>query len=1079
MKTIKLYQYCKPIATLVLWVCASLLGSASAAVIASTDFEPYVNSGDSVPWDLNSVVQEGVSGNHLYTTAEYDPDGANYRKTTARRDFIYSVVNNPSVLNPKYLDLDDPMLVIQYGGTMTRMTPFLNYDVSGLKTGTRFTITVEYYALNSTLTNGTPLSFKFSIDPNGYGSSDYDTYLGQTSAPQVTTPQVKQTLKITGTVLKRDMSLAFLFPDYGKEEGYAIGITKITVEGTLDPIARSNQGTEACKGEQTLLFLDKEYNATTYSWQRYDGGTWKEIGTKKSLLYEMQEDETFRCLVDGAPSNELEVKSIMCCEQNGKPASRRTLMWETFGRFTGAHTYLDRDGVATSTPATWPGYWADVSYDLPGHIFDDGKTQCTECKSGKTPGKVDDGYYAIVVPAPNGYALPDGNTANWMKGVSADHTSIITGESNSAALAINVDFYYTGPVFEAEFPDICTGKTVFYEAWFANLSAGGTSYPPIITVRVVDSRDGTVLHEQADVQASMSGGWQRVNGQFELSGSGTRSVKLEVLSTNGSGNTTDQSYWQSGNDLILDDIKFMVCSPPSLEAYSDISTFAKDSTICSDMEFVIDAPESEMLKNFFGGNHKFLFQYSGDLGNTWRNISGLEARNEFTIDTKNYTDDKMQFRVVVATPDVLDEFVNDPNKADIDDACRNYSITEPFTITRAGDLDLGAPVTASACVDAAVTLNAPSSIDFTQVIAWGWTNEAGGAVVALSDDRDNLSYEIAHKSDEKEIYYFVAQTADGCQGKRKYEIDVKPTVEFDYDKVEDCGLTTFKIVSKTPDDATFVWTYNGDDYTGDEFTYDETMLSPNEEPTARKYVELQGSATGYCDNSDNAYQFILEPIPGKPAATSPSLSFVVEAGSMASVKAAATAEPNHTLEWIEVAESVTQEPASGWSSAEPFVSRDVDSTYFFFVRQVNQYGCPGPAEKVHVTVSSSPLPIAIDTVVCVNSSVKITDLVHPTDAIYELLWYDNNVTPDGSGSLVEPTVQTDVPGKYPFYVTQRSTVSPYPESKIQTVVVEVVGVYEPDTAGNTYHYCANDPAVSLVAREKKDESMSYYADAMM
>ena len=174
MKTEKLCQYCKPIATLVLWVCVSLWSSASAAVIASTDFSPYVNSGDSVPWDLNSVVQEGVSGNHLSTTAEYDPDAANYRKTTAHRDFIYSVVNNPSILNSTYLDEDDPMLVIQYGGAMEPMTPFLTYDVSGLKTGTKFNITVEYYVLNSKLTVGTPLSFKFSIDPNGRGICDWN-----------------------------------------------------------------------------------------------------------------------------------------------------------------------------------------------------------------------------------------------------------------------------------------------------------------------------------------------------------------------------------------------------------------------------------------------------------------------------------------------------------------------------------------------------------------------------------------------------------------------------------------------------------------------------------------------------------------------------------------------------------------------------------------------------------------------------------------------------------------------------------------------------------------------------------------
>ena len=1075
---------------LVLGTCASLWVDVSAAVIAESDFSPFVNSGDSVPWNINSVKQGGTSGNHLSTTLEYEPDGTKYRKTTGTKSFIYSVVNNPSVLSPQYVDVDDPMFVMQCGtgvdGEAYKNKTFFEYCFSGMKPGENFTVTIECYMLNKPETNGP--NMHFMLDVLDLTSEDVRSYtvdgapVSSSQGDVELTSQKKHKVTITTKAKKRDACVIIKYPYYGMVAGYALGITSIKVEGAFDPIVRSSLGLEPCKGEQTILSLDKEYNASTYSWQRKNGDTWEEIGTSKNLMYEMQQDEVFQCIVDGYPSNELELKTGVCCEKTvdgvTQAASRRTLLWETFGHFTGPHTYVDRDGNVTNLPTTWPEYWADVSYDLPGHIFDDGKTKCTECKSGKDPGQVNDGYYAIVIPTPEGYIMPDGNHASWMKGVSHDRTSVVTGEANSAALAINVDFDYDGLVFEAEFPDICTGVTVFYETFFANLSAGTTNYPPIITIRVVDS-DGNVLHEKADVEADMFGGWQQVKGEFILSGSGTRSVKLQVLSSNGSG-SNNMDYWNNGNDLILDDIKFMVCSPPSLEAYSDINTFAKDSTICSEMDFTIDAPVSTLLENFFGGKHKFLFQYSGDLGQTWTNISGLEDTNELSINTANYTSDKMQFRVVAATPDVLNEFVNDPNKADFDDACRNYSITEPFTITRAGDLDLGATAKTSACVNATVTLNAPSSIDFTEVVAWGWTDEAGSAVVALSDDQDNLSYEIAHKSDEKEVYYFIAQTADGCQGKRKYEVDVKPTVDFTYDKVQECGVTTFTITSKTPSDAAFVWEYNGDPYPGDEFVFDETMLATGEDPTRNKAVLLTGTATGYCDNADNAYQFILEPIPGEPAVTSPSLSFVMEAGSKASAKDAATAEPDHTLEWVEVAESVTQEPASGWSSDEPFVSLDVDSTYYFFVRQVNKFGCPGPAEKVHVTVSSSPLPIVMDTVVCVNDLVKITDLVSPTDpSVYELHWYDDKVTPNGSGSLVEPSVPTDKPGVYEFYVTQQSTVPPFPESKLQTVTVEVVGVYEPDTVGNTYHYCSDDTPVDLVAKLNKDESKSYYADEVV
>ena len=134
MKTIKLYQYCRPIATLVLWVCASLLGSASAAVIVETNFDPKVNPGDSIPWDLISVKQGGISGNALSSSATYSGDGKNYRTgATNKLDFVYCVTNNPSILNPDYMETDESICVIQYAGTMAPMTSFFTYDFGGLK----------------------------------------------------------------------------------------------------------------------------------------------------------------------------------------------------------------------------------------------------------------------------------------------------------------------------------------------------------------------------------------------------------------------------------------------------------------------------------------------------------------------------------------------------------------------------------------------------------------------------------------------------------------------------------------------------------------------------------------------------------------------------------------------------------------------------------------------------------------------------------------------------------------------------------------------------------------------------------
>ncbi|MBR4815344.1 MAG: hypothetical protein IKZ67_07765, partial [Paludibacteraceae bacterium] len=853
-----------------LGTCASLWVDVSAAVIAATDFDAKVYPGDSIPWDLVSVKQEGVSGNTLTSNYTYSGDGKNYRTgRTGNIDKVYCVTNNPSVLNPDYMEADDAMCVIQYAGHMEQLDPLFTYNFGGLKEGENFTITFECYYLNppSTPTNyRDPLGFVACITPNpvdeNQATSLFTYKVSSGDAPQVeartgatfhlasASSQKKVTVTISGKATARDMALTLRIPSYGAVEGYALGITSIKVEGTIDPIARSSQGKTVCEGEQTVLSLDRNYNASSYVWQRKVGNSWQDIGTSKSLIYEINNDETFQCLVDGVASNKLELKSIVCCvSEDGKPTSRQTLLWETFGRFNDGHTYVDKDGNVSTTPSTWTEYRQNVSYTIPSHGFDNGVDLCSPnctCNNDKL-GVVDDGYYAIVTPTPTGFPCkPEhqyGGFVTWMNGVDADHTSEITGESRGGALAINVDAGYKGVVFEAEFPHICEGKDIFYEVFFAN-ATGGTENSPMLTVKILDAVTGELLDEVADIEAKQGGGWTPLvndpdigtQKRFYLAGSGERTIKMQVLSTSGPDNNPD--YWKHGNDVIIDDIKFMVCSPPSLEAYSDINTLAKDSTICSETDFTIDAPITDLLENFFGHNEKFLFQYSGDMGQTWTNISGLMDVNEFKINTGDYSSNKMQFRVVVATPDVLDAFLTEPNKADITNACRNYSITEPFTITRAGDLDLGAPVTTSACVNATVPLNAPSSIDFTEVVAWGWTDEAGSAVVALSDDQDNLSYEIAHKSDEKEVYYFIAQTADGCNGKRKYEVDVKPTVDFTYDKVEECGVTTIKITSKTPSDAAFVWEYNGDSYPGDEFVFDETMLATGEDPTRNKAVLL-------------------------------------------------------------------------------------------------------------------------------------------------------------------------------------------------------------------------------------------------
>ena len=84
-------------------------------------------------------------------------------------------------------------------------------------------------------------------------------------------------------------------------------------------------------------------------------------------------------------------------------------------------------------------------------------------------GQVNDGTYAIVVPTANGYNLGGNQFATWMSGVSSDHTSSVTGVDNGGAMFINVNLNYSGPVFEAQFDGICSGKEIFLAPYFHNL----------------------------------------------------------------------------------------------------------------------------------------------------------------------------------------------------------------------------------------------------------------------------------------------------------------------------------------------------------------------------------------------------------------------------------------------------------------------------------------------------------------------------------------------------------------------------------------------------------------------------------
>nr|MCR5497757.1 hypothetical protein [Paludibacteraceae bacterium] len=720
-----------------------------------------------------------------------------------------------------------------------------------------------------------------------------------------------------------------------------------------------------------------------------------------------------------------------------------------------------------------------------------------------------------------------------------DHTDKFKGTGKmGACLFVNAvkGDYSNSPyrIYHEDIPGLCDHTNLTVKCWINTFSDGANDVA--IQIRVYEPSNPNNFQQSQIVRkkANGSSAWVEVTlDEISIDGD---VLSFDILDY--SSNANDQ-----GDDLLLDDIRVYACSSPKVNLYFDLPTADKDSTTCDGDDIVLHAEESLMLKNYYTSHGEvklaYYYQYTTEdpekesTKKTWKTINTTPTKDTAfseNIETlvKDWKDRNpspagtfppLYFRVVAGNIDKLTDkgpnFYYNP-----DDPCSNYTVSDPIPLT----------ISCPSCTEpldpkisaSGGTVDTRSKMKTVHLCRGETTTLSSNDVKSKDkndDDYDNFRI-TWHKDKSTAVALHTVN-----KGTKADDIDVS------WDNVSADGSMYILLVhdnfentagTHSCDKADTIMIY------GDTVPVAPVLKIPafceglaSDNDGVKQYIrDISSKLSGYTETIEDAaggqtnLSRFLTVLDGLSASNSPvtfsiyvtddvtkcvsdtldftvtineipvvpntkDVDFVMEEGKTHSLDTAASVtEATYKLQW----EPTTQdgsENLSAYVDDTPVISLSAEAEFYYYVRQVNAAGCEGPGKKVKVTVNTSPLPLKIDTVVCVNSPVDLNDIVSTTDAVYELHWYNAGATPDGSGSLTAPNVLTDVPGKYPFYVTQRSTVSPYPESKIQTVVVEVVGVYEPDTAGNTYHYCANDPAVSLVAREKKDESMSYYADAMM
>lgn len=1008
-------------------------------LVGGSDFYDIAHSDTLWAGDLNLIETVGPEGSKFTSGIAFADSAQAFQDPTTT---VYAVTTNPHLLDSTYVDVDQNMLVACIGAKDPEKytnTKLISYKVGGIEKGSDFTIEFDLYGVNGTkygigkgAQSWDPYEVTVGIDLDQYGAS-----ASKVSKSYRVDPGTKTHVTMTGSLAAGlDYIKLDVIAGYNYVAGMAIGITNLRIKGCYKPHVTSSMGIEICAGEQALISLDKEYNAESYKWfSSSDGKTFKEVGSKKSLYEELKQTETtyyYYCLVNGVNSDTIKIKTITCCvDGEGNPMSRMDVFYDDFGYFDDWHTYTDAKGNTTTTPATWAPERANVTFDLSstGMKFD-------------PSGQINDDSYGVVVPSPTGYFqdISGNSRATWMNGVASDHSSLVTGKSGGGALFMNVTQNYSDIIFTRQIDGLCTDKNIFFETYIANMSGG---FDPEVTINIKDAGTGKLLASDKKV-ATANSGWIRVHiDEMQVS---SPSIVLEIVSTG----TGDPNYWMKGNDLIIDDIRFMVCSPPSVDIYSNLESFASDTVICANTDFTMGSQVSELLTSFFKGEQKYLFQQSVD-GNVWNNMGSISDKETYTFNTEEYPADTNYFRVVVANADALQKFIADPSNADYEDKCRNYSISKPFKIIRAGAIDMGKDMELSACGGTELEMN--GSNDGT-LVRWGWENGDGKVLVPTSADADAKTY--IYKVTEDATFTFIGYNKDNCMGKRKFTVTKNSTVEFELDTVRECALTTVK-AKVVPATAEFKWIYDGVELTetGSSVEFDTTFADAT--------IKAVATAKGYCESDTVSLDVDIRRIPSEPRTIKTEASEPVKSNS--TFPYVSMVKMSETMQW-------SKSEDGPWSNDAPSQPMDKPGVFPYYVRAVVD-GCPSKPVLLTLTINETPAPEVRNDTVCVGTEIDFTKYITKSDDNFTLMWYN---TEDGKGTA-NPSPYTATMGgmKLDYWVSQKSKQAESEKAHIEVIVANVA---KPVVEAAEVVYCLNDEAKELTATVTEKPAIYSYANGM-
>ena len=240
-------------------------------------------------------------------------------------------------------------------------------------------------------------------------------------------------------------------------------------------------------------------------------------------------------------------------------------------------------------------------------------------------GSLADGDYSIRKTA----APLNGQTiyATWHNGF--DHTG-----NNGYMMVINAS-YTAGKFYETQINNLCSGSTIKFSAWLANLLKLGVSDPLdlIVKFEIKSAVTGVVLglYTTNTINRYTNFTWEQLGFNIVLP-IGESAVIFTIYNNQAGG---------LGNDLILDDIEFSICGADISPSTS--GTYLNNNSSCVGNSITFNAG----IVNQYYANPVMQWQSSVD-STSWFNIVGAN-QSTYTINNCTANDSKW-YRFLMSEP---------------------------------------------------------------------------------------------------------------------------------------------------------------------------------------------------------------------------------------------------------------------------------------------------------------------------------------------------------------------------------------------------------------------------------------------